>query len=229
MNERDTAFEELVLQESIVSATGLNSGNIQVGIKGDPSLRESVLLRKKYSSPVDQYLPALENNLQDLLLNRSTYRIYIGFNSGEIRTHSIFDPMREEVHEAAKIADQDYINRQFPPISYEDKVEGMRDIYVALRRSELYQKLPDYWKRIMEKRSERWTPLARDQIPNIVSTLRILREMQEYYLRNISICLIQSIVRMSFNCDGTQIVRAEDFKRFLTENIPIDFTGQNNT
>ncbi len=44
--------------------------------------------------------------------------------------------------------------------------------------------------------------------------------MQEYYLRNITVCMVQGIVHMQFNCDGTQIINAKNVRRFVNENIP---------
>ena len=113
-------IEELVLKESIISAAGLSPNQVQVGIKGDPSIRESVMMRKRYTSKVDTVFEELEPLLEDLMLNRGIYRIFVGFNSGEVRTNSIFDPLRQEVHDAEKLSDTQYIERQFPRIDYAD-------------------------------------------------------------------------------------------------------------
>lgn len=215
----DERLEELIMQESIVSAAGLNSEQVLIGIKGDPSLRESATLRKRYDSKVDKLFDKLEPNLEDIMINRGIYRIFVGFNSGEIRTDSIFDPLRQEIHDAEKIADKDYINRHFPLIDYNDKVALMRELYTALRTSEHYQKIPGYWQNILNRRSKQWRPLEAENIPKILSTVSKLRELDEYYLRNITICIVQGIVRMQFNCDGTQIIDAHNFKHFLEENI----------
>jgi len=215
----DENIEELILQESIVSAAGLNSEQVLIGIKGDPSLRESAPLRKRYDSKVDRLFDQLEPNLEDIMLNRGIYRIFVGFNSGEIRTNSVFDPLRQEIHEAEKIADQDYINRHFPLIDYSDKVALMRELYTTLRASEHYKKIPSYWQNILNRRSQKWKPLEPDNIPSILSTVRKLRDIEGYYLRNITVCIVQGIVRMQFNCDGTQIIDAHNFKTFLEENI----------
>jgi len=218
-NEDDEHLEELILQESIVSAAGLNSEQVQIGIKGDPSLRESAPLRKRYDSKVDSLFEQLEPNLEDVLLNRGIYRIFVGFNSGEIRTNSVFDPLRQEIHDAEKIADKDYINRHFPQINYDDKVALMRELYACLRASEHYKKIPGYWQNILNRRSQNWTPLEPENIAKILTTVRKLRDIEEYYLRNITMCIVQGIVRMQFNCDGTQIIDAHNFKHFLEENI----------
>ncbi len=219
MKNSEDELEELILQESIVSAAGLNSEQVLIGIKGDPSLRESATLRTRYDSKVDSLFDQLEPNLEDIMLNRGIYRIFIGFNSGEIRTNSIFDPLRQEIHDAEKIADKDYINRHFPLINYDDKVALMRELYATLRASEHYKNIPGYWQNILNRRSQHWAPLEAENIPNILSTVGKLRDIEEYYLRNITICIVQGIVRMQFNCDGTQIIDAHNFKHFLEENV----------
>ena len=215
----DDEMESMILKESIVSAAGLNPEQVLVGIKGDPSLRESASSRKRYASTVDSLFEKLEPNLEDLLLNRGIYRIFVGFNSGEIRTNSVFDPLRQEIHDAEKIADGEYINRHFPKIEYENKIALMRELYATLRASEHYRNIPQYWQNILNRRSTHWRPLEPDNIPNILSTVRRLRDIDEYYLRNLTMCIVQGIVRMQFNCDGTQIIDAHNFKSFLEDNV----------
>ena len=218
--QSDNELEELVLRESIVSATGLNEHSVQIGIKGDPSLRETSLQRKRYESPVDKVMVPLVDNLEEILLNRSTYRLFIGFNSGEIRTHSIFDPLRQEIHSAERLADRAYVDRHFPPISFEDKVQAMRDIYDSIRASKLFEKVPGYWKNIFVKRHESWDPMTKDEIHTIMASIKTMRDLPDFYLRNITICIVQDLVRMQFNCDGTQIISAENYQKFITENMP---------
>lgn len=217
----DRELEELVLKESIVSATGLRAGSVQVGIKGDPSLRETAVLRAKYRNVMDDVFGDIEPRLTDLLQNRGTYRLYIGFNSAEIRTHSIFDPLREETHAAEKFADPAYVERHFPALPYADKVGAMRDIYAGLMHSPVYGRLPGYWRRIFEKRHAAWEPMGRDAIPSVMSTLKVLRDMPDYYLRSVTVCIVQDLVRMQFNCDGTQLVSAANYRKFLEENFTV--------
>jgi len=211
--------EELILKESIVSAAGLNNNQVIVGIKGDPSLRESAPLRKRYNSKVDSLFDQLEPQLEDLILRRGIYRLFVGFNSGEIRTNSIFDPLRQEIHDAEKLASADYINRHFPVIEYSEKIKLMRLLYATLRQSSQYKNMPSYWQNILNRRSDNWQPLEPENIPHILSTVNHLRAIEEYYLRNITICMVQGIVRMQFNCDGTQIIDAHNFRQFLEENV----------
>jgi len=218
--EQPENIEETILKESIVSAAGLSSDQVLIGIKGDPSLRESASLRERYKSTVDTVFDQLEPKLEELLLKRGIYRLFVGFNSGEIRTNSIFDPLRQEIHEAEKLADETYVERQFPAIDYDEKVNLMRQLYTTLRASEQYKSIPGYWQNILNRRSDNWRPLEPENIPGILSTVSALREVQEYYLRNITICIVQGIVRMQFNCDGTQIIDAHNFKQFLADNLP---------
>ena len=220
LSDDDIEMEELVLRESIVSATGLNEASVQIGIKGDPSLRETSLERKRYESPVDKVMDDLVINLEELLLNRSTYRIFIGFNSGEIRTQSIFDPLRQEIHAAEKLADVSYIDRHFPKISYAEKIEAMKEIYEGIQHSKWFDRFPNYWKNIFIKRHQSWEPMTVEEIHRIMSTLKTMRNLPDFYLRNITICIVQDMVRMQFNCDGTQIISAENYQKFLEENIP---------
>ena len=219
-SENPENIEETLLKECIVSAAGLSSDQVQIGIKGDPSLRESTSIRGRYNSPVDEIFEQLEPKLEELLLNRGAYRLFLGFNSGEIRTNSVFDPLRQEIHGAEKIIDESYFQRHFPQLEYAEKVKLMRALYGTLRASPQYKSIPVYWQNILNRRSDNWQPLEPENIPHILSTVRALREIQEFYLRNITICIVQGIVRMQFNCDGTQIIDAHNFKRFLAENLP---------
>ncbi len=218
--EQDKEIEELVLKESIVSVAGLNASSLQIGIRGDPSMRETTGERKRYTSSVDQHIDLLMPSFEELLLNRSTYQLFVGFNNGEIRTNSVFDPMRQEIHDAEKMVDHAYIERQFPEVDYNDKIKLIRDSYAYLRNHTVYQAMPSYWRNIMVKRSQDWKPMAQDEIVSVISTLKTLREMPSYYMRNITINIVQSIVRIQFNCDGTQIISAENYSRFLEENLP---------
>ncbi|MCW9014133.1 MAG: hypothetical protein OQL06_10145 [Gammaproteobacteria bacterium] len=219
--DQENELEELVLTESIVSATGLNQNSLQIGIKGDPSLRETSLERKKYESPVDKVMDALIVNMEDLLLKRSIYRIFIGFNSGEVHTYSIFDPLRNEIHAAEKLADKAYMSRHFPELEFEDKIQAMRDIYDGIINSRVFDKVPGYWKKIFLKRHDSWGPMTREEIHTVISTLKIMRSLPDFYLRNITICIVQNMIRMQFNCDGTQIISAENYQKFIEDNMPV--------
>jgi len=212
--------EELVIKEAVVSATGLDPNVLQIGLKGDPSLRETALFRERYDSDLDKIYSDLQPALEDLLINHSPYHIFIGFNNAEIRTRSIFDPLREEIHEATKLLDKSYIDRHFPEIPFEEKIQAMRDLYNYVLENKYFKRVPKFWKNIFCARHKAWQPMTEEEIKTIFQTLGVLRGMDDYYLRNVTISIVQSVVRMQFNCDGTQFVKAKDFKRFIEENMP---------
>lgn len=220
MTDTDCELEELVLKEAVVSATGLDAHYLQIGIKGDPSLRETASLRERYHSVLDDAYEEFGPVLEDLLINRGIYQIFIGFNNAEIRTRSIFDPLREEIHSAEKFLNKNYVDRHYPEMPYEEKIHAMRDLYNYLFSSKYFQRIPRYWQNISSRRHAHWEPMQVEEISLIFKTLGIMRSMDDYYLRNTMISIVQSVVRMQFNCDGTQIVRAKDFKQFIEENLP---------
>jgi hypothetical protein len=213
-------LEELVIKEAVLSATGLDTDALQIGIKGDPSLRETAPLRGRYQSILDERFNEIGPSLERLLMHQSTYQIFIGFNNAEVRTYSIFDPLREEIHSADKLLDKDYIARHFPEIPFDEKIALMRELYDFIFQNHHYQRVPSYWRKIVDRRHQAWQPMSSDEISQICRTLSALRGLKNYYLRNVTISIVQSIVRMQFNCDGTQIVRAQDFKQFIEENLP---------
>lgn len=213
-------LEQLVLKENIVSAVGLNNTQLQIGIKGDPSLRETAMDRCRYESKLDQIFDELEPIFEKLLLERGIFRLFIGFNNSEVRTCSIFDPLREEIHEAGALQYPEYIERHFPRIPYDEKTDIMRQLYRALLKSDLYQYMPGHLQNIAKRRHEVWSPMPVDEVRNVLNHLHTLRDLPEYYLRNFSISTVQSVVRLQFNCDGTQIINSRDFDAFIKENLP---------
>ncbi|MBZ0092010.1 MAG: cyclic nucleotide-binding domain-containing protein [Sulfuricellaceae bacterium] len=211
--------EELVLKEKLIDATGLAERNLHIGIKGDPSLRESALTRDRHESVVDSVLPELIVCLEDLLLNRSAYRVFIGFNSGEIRISSILDPFTEEFHSAQKLLDGAYLERHFPLIRFEDKIETVRRLYKAIHQDVFFGLLPGHLQNVFGQYYENWQPVSPHDISRTIRHLPLLRGIPNYYVRNTTISLIQDAIHMQFNCDGAYIVSADDYERFLEENL----------
>lgn len=211
--------EELVLRENLVNTTGVRGNKLQISIKGDPSIRETAFYRAKYESIVDRVFSDLEPILEELMLKRSVYKLYVGFNSGEIRTSSVFDPYSEELHTADKLIQRSYLNRHFPEISYDEKFKMISGVYQSIAEGPHFNQLPMYWMNIFQKSRSRWKPVAESDISNILKNLTQLRNIPDFYLRNISISIIQDAIRMQFNCDGTHIVSAEDYQRFLGSNL----------
>ena len=215
----DRRSEEHALKENLVDITGIKTGRLHIGIKGDPSLRESVFTRERYESIVDKVLPLLQPRLVDLLLNRCIFRISVAFNSGEIRLSSIFDPFNEEVHQADKIVDEAYADRHFAKVTYEEKALVIRHLYEAICNVPVFKDMPGYFRKIFGCYCRDWQPVAREDIAEAIGKLSSLRSIPNYYLRNFSINTVQDAIRMQFNCDGTHIVSSEDYQRFIEENI----------
>lgn len=211
--------EELVFKEKLLKSTGISSKHLHISIKGDPSLRETTFTRERYESIVDKILPQLEPGLEDLLLNRSVYQIFIGFNSGEIRTLMIFDPFSEEVHQANKLTDEGYRDRHFTAISYEEKTHMLRRLYAAVAADPVFGSLPEHMKKMFINYYEHWKPITKEETVNIIVHLSALRSIPHYYLQNVTVSMARDAIRMQFNCDGTHIVSAQDYQCFIEENL----------
>ena len=211
--------EELILREKLIDVTGLDIKHLHIGIKGDPSLRESAMTRERHESEVDKILPQLVPHLEDLLINRCAYQIYIGFNNGEIRISTILDPFSEEFHPAKRLLDQAYIDRHFPLVSFEEKAEVIRHLYQSLHQEQFFKKIPESLQNIFSKFYKDWRPVQAKDIARTLSSLTTLRAIPDYYVRNATISIIKDAIHMQFNCDGAHIVSAEDYERFLKENL----------
>ncbi|GMR21377.1 MAG: hypothetical protein BMS9Abin36_1977 [Gammaproteobacteria bacterium] len=213
--------EELSLKEQLLNSMGICIDNLHVSIKGDPSLRETTFSRERYISVVDPILPQLQDSMAELLLNRCVYRLYLGFNNGEVRVSSVFDPLSTEIHIAQKLTDRGYIDRHFPIISYEDKTNLIRSLYSFITKDSNFTNLPANWRDVFSVSHQQWKPISKSEISNIISKLTDLRAIPNFYVRNINIGIVQDAIRMQFNCDGTHIVNAENFQRFLEENLEV--------
>jgi len=78
-----------------------------------------------------------------LLVNRGIHRLFIGFNSGEIRTNSVFDPLREETHAAERLLEPGDIERHVPQPGDEEKIAGMWERYRARSESRSFESVPE--------------------------------------------------------------------------------------
>ncbi len=210
---------ELALKEKLIHVTGFNSKSLHIGIKGDPSLRESALTRERYESEVDKVLPELVIALEDMLLNRCVHQVFISFNSGEIRVSTVLDPFSEEFHPARMLLDEAYVERHFPPIDYESKAALIRNLYQAFNRHPFFAELPEHLQNVFGGYYETWQPVPLEEVARTLSQLPVLRSIPNYYVRNATISTIRDAIHMQFNCDGSHIVSSEGYVRFLEENL----------
>lgn len=219
--------EELAIKENLVSSMCVKSKNVHIGIKGDPSLRESAFTRERYESVVDTIIYELQPSLYDLLMNRCVYELVIHFNSGEIHLRSIFNPMVDEVHPASKLINMAYIDRHFPLIDYQQKIALMKRVYTFIADDTSSLDMPQIHKETLYSRQTGWEPMEPAEIPNIISRLPMLRKMQDFYLRNVTISIVDDAVRMQFNCDGAHILSSDNYLDFLNSNVPLDDDPEN--
>ena len=213
--------EELLLIESLTHATGINGKKLHISIKGDPSIRESAFFRERHESIVDKLLPQLEPVLEDLLINRCIYKLFLNFNSGEVRTRSVFNPFNEKIHTVNKLINKAYIDRHFLKISYEEKSQFIKRMLSFVSDDTVFSQLPMFMKNTFTKLNDDWQPVDEKNISMVMTQLRVLRNIKSFYLRNLSVSIIQDAIRLQFNCDGTHFLSSEDYPQFLQENLSL--------
>jgi CRP-like cAMP-binding protein len=211
--------ERLVLEEKMLNVAGYCDRDMHISIKGDASLRESAMVRARYESVVDQHLEALTTCFEDLLVNRTAHRIMIGFNNGEIRISTVLDPFSEEFHPALRLLDTSYVERHFPQIDYKRKSEMIRRMYQTIGEDAFFKELPEHLNHGFSNYFNHWQPLPVHEIPKIVSQLPLLRKISNFYARSATINIVKDAIQMQFNCDGSHIVSARAYERFVKENL----------
>lgn len=209
-----------VIREAIVGAFGLPDDREHVSVRGDPSLRETVALRPRQDSRLDRVAGRVLATCAQLLRDTGVYAIYVGFNSSEVRTESIFNPFAYEIHDAEDLIKEGYTQRHFVPVPFEEKMNTIGWVHAMVQTGPLRHYLPEHWRSLMDEQRARWKPMPVGLIDEIIAGFDTLRGIEGYYLRNAAISLSQGIVRASFNCDGTYIVRAEKFAEFVRQNTP---------
>ncbi|MHB1352546.1 MAG: hypothetical protein ACYCWA_04455 [Thiobacillus sp.] len=220
MNPAISEADVCLLQEPIVGAFGLPADLPFVSIKGDPSLRETVPLRPRQNSRLDRVAGEVLATCATLLRETGIYAIYVGFNSSEVRTESIFNPFAYEVHDAEDLLKPGYAARHFVPVPYAEKMRSIAWMRGIVQTGPLRHYLPPSWQQLMDEARTQATPLPPERIDEIVHSLDVLRAIDGYYLRNAAISLSEGLVRASYNCDGTYIVRADYFPEFVRLNTP---------
>jgi hypothetical protein len=209
-----------VLDEAILGAFGLPADRPFVSIKGDPSLRETIEQRPRHPSRLDLVARSVLETCAQLLRDTGVYAIYVGFNSSEVRTESIFNPFAYEIHDAEDLLKPGYTERHFIRVPYDEKARTIAWIRAMIQTGPLRHYLPDHWLHLMDVERAHWQVLPQTCIDEIVRCLDTLRGIDGYYLRNAAISLSEGVVRASYNCDGTYIVRADYFAEFVRINTP---------
>lgn len=212
--------EYCLVHEAIVGAFGLPPGKRFVSIKGDPSLRETAPQRPRQPSRIDHVAGQVLDTCAYLLAETGVYAIYIGFNSSEVRTESIFNIFAYEIHDAELLIQPDYLQRHFIAVPYAEKMRTVAWLRTMVQTGPLRNFLPRPWRKVLDEQRVEWRPPPRKGIAEIVNSLNTLRGIEGYYLRNAAISLSQGIVRASFNCDGTYIVQSDYFAEFVRLNTP---------
>lgn len=209
--------ERLVLEEKMLNTMGSGDRDMHVSIKGDASLRFSAMERPRYESVVDKNLEALTACFEDLLINRTAYRIMIGFNNGEIRVSTVLDPFSEEFHPALRLLDTSYVERHFPEIDYNRKAVMIQRMYQVNGEDAFFQNLPKHLKLGFSNYFLNWQPLPADEIPKIIAQLPRLRKIPNFYARSATINIVKDAIQMQFNCDGSHIVNTRAYERFVED------------
>ncbi|MEN6587377.1 MAG: hypothetical protein ABFE02_15155 [Sulfuricella sp.] len=209
-----------VVHEAILGAFGLPPGKLYVSIKGDPSLRETVPLRPRQESRIDRSADQVLETCGWLLRKTGCYGIYIGFNSSEVRTESVFNPFNYEIHDAETLIQDGYKERHFVKVPYQKKMKIIRKVRDSVQTGPLRAYLPPHWQTLMDRQRKEWQPMDKKDIERIMQSFNKLREIEGFYLRNAAVSLAQGIVRATFNCDGTYIVAAEFFPQFVRDITP---------
>jgi hypothetical protein len=216
VNERN---EKLVLEEKMLNFPGCCDRDMHISIKGDASLRESAMERPRYESVVDKHLVALTACFEDLLVNRTAHRIMVGFNNGEIRVSTVLDPFSEDFHPALRLLDPSYVERHFPKIDYNRKAEIIKRMYQAIGGDAFFKELPEHLNHGFSNYFDNWQPLPVHEIPKIISQFPLLRTISNFYARSATINIVKDAIQMQFNCDGSHIVSARAYERFVKENL----------
>jgi len=157
--------------------------------------------------------------LKSLLVERSAFSLFIGFNNGEIRIATVYDPFGQEYHPASRLVDTVYLDRHFPRIDYAEKAELIRAIHGTVATSPPFARLPSHLHQGFGKYFAHWQPVPAASVAAILDTLPQLRAIPSYYVRNATIGIIKDVIHLQFNCDGSHILSAEGYRRFLAENL----------
>ncbi len=196
--------------------------SLMQSIKGDASLRDTVYQRERTCTIIDKQMTKMIKIFTYLLLKTGVHRLSIGFNNGEVKTFSIFDPANMEVHLAENLLDENYLSSNFVRITLKEKGNFIKRLYAMLAKDKIFNYLSKTWQYAFLKRNANIKNIDLSntkELKFILNSLPDLRNLEGYFLRTVSISLFNSTVAMTFNCDGTQIVAHHCFEDFIKTNF----------
>lgn len=211
MSKKGDIKHEKYITDSLVSILGLPENKLMVGIKGDTSLRETACTRTKTQTFLDDNFDQLKKVSTHVLSDTGVFNLALDFSNSEIRTTSVFDPFATEVHTAQQFLDDDFVEKNYPPISYLEKMEFIRQFFKSDVYKPMKKRLPTYWREVVNHRAEVCKPMSLISMKGIISSLKSLREIENYYLKFIALNVAQNVIHLRFNCDGTVIVAESEF------------------
>ncbi len=194
--------------------------NLRESIQGDKSIRHSVFVRPKDHNIVDTNINKLSEIAYHLLKRTGVFNLRIGLNNGQIEASSVFDPFNTEVHHISDLIDEDYLSQNFTLLNSEDKCELIKTTYKMLSTDKSFNHLTAENQNSLRERNEK-SLVEPDfaSVKYICESIPLLRNIEHYHLRTISINVFNSVVSMTFNCDGTQIMSHDKFKGFIEDYI----------
>jgi hypothetical protein len=208
------------LKESVESILGILTGQSKVALRGDPTMRETAPFRPKEENFLDTNLPQLQEIWLHLLLKTDVYNIDICCNNSIISTRRVFFPFIDIKHNSKDLITPEYMEQNFSLLSFREKEKAIKKTQNFLSSSFLNEFTND--ERLItlsQDVTKTWEPMNMMEISGIIAAIPILRNIDHYYLRKISICLVQKTIELQFNCDGTFILASAFFNDFIKENI----------
>lgn len=203
-----------LLKDALVSLL-VEPGRV-VSLKGDVSLKETIEIRQKNRGIFDDNLQRLQENVTRLLRDTGVYYLNVEFNRGVVKTSSVFDRFSYEIHSGEDFLDNEYLENSFPEIPYEIKEKYAKGVLEVVFDSDIMEEyVPEDWKKLISFRNKSISFPDIDTIYILVGLLNKLREIEKLFIRSYCINIVQGIIELQFNCDGSTIVNIDEFQRFV--------------
>jgi len=111
------------------------------------------------------------------------------------------------------------VERHFPRVDYDRKARFIGNIYRAIGEEPEFAGLPEHLRHGFGGYFGNWRIVPREEIARTISHLPALRDIPNFYVRNLSLNVVKDAIHMQFNCDGTHIVSSPGYLRFIAENV----------